>query len=220
MQRLEVRLKPGESIYTEAGGMSWMKGNIQMTTDLRGGIIKGIKRALTGEPLFTTTYTCLSGEGLIVFTTALPGKILNFPLVAGQSAICQRGAFLCADNGVNLDIYIRHHIGAGLFDREGFILQRVTGPGRFFAEFAGEVAYYTLAEDEVMKINPGYLAIHEPSVDCNVALVRGVRNLLFGKEGVFLATLTGPGQVWLQTMPVANLADRLRPYILPKEEEG
>lgn len=215
LQSLDIQLSPGEAIFTEAGGMAWYKGAINMETDTRGGLMAGLGRALAGESLFMTTYTCTSGEGHITFTPEAPGKVVPLDLGDGQVVICQRDAFMCAQNSVKLEMHFRKRLGAGLFGGEGFILQKVTGPGTVFFEVPGEVREYTLGAGEVMRVDPGHLAIFDPSVDYDIARVKGVKNILFGGEGLFLATLTGPGRVWLQTMPISNLAAKLMPY-LPK----
>ncbi len=213
MQTLDIRLKAGESVFTESGGMAWMTGDVEMATDTRGGLLKGLGRSLAGESLFMTTYRCTSGEAMVVFTPETPGVILTFDLAAGQSLICQKDAFMCAVDSVKLEMHFRKRLGAGLFGGEGFILQKVTGPGRVFLEIAGEVRDYTLVPGQVMKVDPGHIALYEPEVEYDIARVKGVKNILFGGEGLFLATLRGPGKIWLQSMPLANLAGKLARYL-------
>ena len=213
MQTLDIRLQPGEAIFTESGGMAWMAGDIEMATDTRGGLLKGLGRSLAGESLFMTTYRCRSRGGMIIFTPESPGKILDFELGAGQSLICQKDAFMCAADSVTLEMHFRKRLGAGLFGGEGFILQKVTGPGMVFLEIAGEVREYTLAQGQVMKVDPGHIALYEPTVDYDIQRVKGVKNILFGGEGLFLATLKGPGKIWLQSMPLSNLAAKLIRYM-------
>ncbi len=216
MQTLDIRLQPGEAIYTESGGMAWMTGDIEMKTDTRGGLLKGLGRSLAGESLFMTTYSCQSGDAMIVFTPESPGKILSFELQAGQTLICQKDAFMCAVDSVKLEMHFRKKLGAGLFGGEGFVLQKVTGPGVVFLEIAGEVRDYTLTAGQVMKVDPGHIALYEPTVDYNIKRVKGVKNILFGGEGLFLATLRGPGKIWLQSMPLSNLARKLSRYLPTK----
>jgi uncharacterized protein (TIGR00266 family) len=216
MQTLDVRIERGESIYTEAGGMAWMSGNIQMETNTRGGLLKGLGRKLAGESLFMTTYTCQGEYGLITFTPEAPGKILSFNLAAGQSLICQKDAFMCAENSVQLEMFFRRNLGTGLFGGEGFILQKISGPGQVFLEIAGEVREYALESGQVMQVDPGHLALYEPSVQYDIVRVKGVANILFSGEGLFLATLTGPGKIWLQSLPLANLASKLARYLPSK----
>jgi uncharacterized protein (TIGR00266 family) len=216
MQTLDVRLTQGESMYTESGGMAWMMGAIDMTTDTRGGLLKGLGRKLAGESLFMTTYTCRGSAGLITFTPEAPGKVLAFKLAAGQSLICQKDSFMCAENSVELEMHFRKRLGTGFFGGEGFILQKVTGPGTVFLEVAGEVREYALESGQVLKVDPGHLALYEPTVDYDLTAVKGVANALFSGEGLFLATLTGPGKVWLQSLPLSNLASKLARYLPTK----
>lgn len=216
MQTLDIQLRQGESIYTESGGMAWMSGDIEMRTNTKGGLLKGLGRTLAGESLFMTTYTCQSDWGLVTFTPEAPGKILDFALEAGRSLICQKDSFMCAQDTVKLEMHFRKKLGAGLFGGEGFILQKVTGPGTVFLEVAGEVREYDLKAGQVMKVDPGHLALYEPTVNYDITMVKGVANVLFGGEGLFLATLTGPGKVWLQSLPLSNLAQKLARYMPSK----
>ncbi|OQY26173.1 MAG: TIGR00266 family protein [Anaerolineaceae bacterium 4572_32.1] len=216
MQTLDVEMEPGEQVFTESGGMAWMKGNFDMNTSTRGGLLAGLGRKLAGESLFMTTYTCRAAQGLITFTPEAPGKILPFQLEAGQSLICQRDAFMVATTSVKLEMHFRKRLGVGLFGGEGFVLQKISGPGLAFLEIAGEVREYELAAGEVMKVDPGHLALYEPSVGYDISRVKGVTNILFGGEGLFLATLTGPGKVWLQSLPLSNLAGKLARYLPTK----
>jgi uncharacterized protein (TIGR00266 family) len=217
MQTLDVHLRKGETIYTESGGMAWMKGDIAMSTGARGGVMAGLGRMLAGESLFLTSYTCKGNEALVVFTPEVPGKILAVQLEAGQSLICQKDAFMCAQDSVKLEMHFRKRLGAGLFGGEGFILQKVTGPGLVFMEIPGEVREYALAAGEVMKVDPGHIALFEPSVKYDISAVRGLKNVLFSGEGLFLASLKGPGRIWLQSLPLANLAAKLSRYMTFKK---
>ncbi len=213
LQTVDITLNAGESVYTESGGMAWMKGNIEMQTGAKGGLMASLGRKLAGESLFLTTYTCRSGQGLVVFAPEAPGKVLDFQLAAGQTLICQKDAFMCAEESVKLEIAFRKRLGAGLFGGEGFILQKISGPGTVFLEIPGEVREYTLAAGEVMQVDPGHIALFEPTVDYDITTVKGVANVLFSGEGLFLAKLKGPGKVWLQSMPLSNLAAKLARYI-------
>lgn len=213
MQTLDVEMEAGEVVYTESGGMAWMKGNFEMKTSTRGGLLAGLGRKLAGESLFMTTYACRSDQGLITFTPEAMGKILPFQLEAGQSLICQKDSFMVATASVKLEMHFRKRLGTGLFGGEGFILQKITGPGLVFLEVAGEVREYELAAGETIKVDPGHLALYEPSVSYDITTVKGVTNILFGGEGLFLVTLTGPGKVWLQSMPLSNLASKLARYL-------
>ncbi len=216
LQTLDVTLGAGESVFTESGGMAWMRGDIEMTTDTRGGLLKGLARSLSGESLFLTTYTCNSGEAMITFTPEAPGSIIPVELAANESRICQKDAFMAAEDTVVLEMHFRKKLGSGLFGGEGFILQKLTGPGTAWVEIAGEVREYELQSGETMRVDPGHIAMYEPSVGYDIARVKGVKNILFGGEGLFLATLQGPGKVWLQSLPLANLASKLLQYMPSK----
>jgi uncharacterized protein (TIGR00266 family) len=216
MQTLDVTLAQGESVYTESGGMAWMAGEIDMKTDTRGGLLAGLGRKLAGESLFMTTYTCTGTGAMIAFTPEAPGKIMAFELAAGQSLICQKDSFMCAEDSVELEMHFRKRLGTGLFGGEGFILQKITGPGTAFLEVAGEVRTYDLRPGQTVKVDPGHIAFYEPSVDYDLTTVRGVANALFSGEGLFLATLTGPGKIWLQSLPLSNLAHKLARYLPTK----
>jgi uncharacterized protein (TIGR00266 family) len=216
MQTLDIQLRKGESIYTESGGMAWMQGDISMETDTKGGVLGGLGRALAGESLFMTTYTCQGPNGLIVFTPEVPGKVLDIQLASGQSLICQKDAFMCAEDSVKLEMHFRKKLGAGLFGGEGFILQKITGPGTAFIEIPGDVREYHLQDNAVMKVDPGHIAMFEPSVTYDITRVKGLKNILFSGEGLFLASLKGPGKVWLQSLPLSNLAAKLSRY-MPKK---
>jgi uncharacterized protein (TIGR00266 family) len=216
MQTLDIQLTNGEAVYTESGGMAWMSGDIEMSTGARGGLLKGLGRKLAGESLFMTTYTCQGASGLVTFTPEAPGKVLPFTLEAGQSLICQRDSFMCAQDSVQLEIHFRKKLGTGLFGGEGFVLQKITGPGTAFLEVAGEVREYDLQPGQVMKVDPGHIALYEPTVKYDISMVKGATNILFGGEGLFLATLTGPGRIWLQSLPLSNLAGKLARYLPTK----
>jgi uncharacterized protein (TIGR00266 family) len=202
-------LQAGDSMYTESGGMSWMTTNIGMETNMKGGLMKGLARKLAGESLFMTTYSCQQGQGLIAFSSSFPGEIRAIKLEAGQSLICQKRSFLAAESSVTLEMHFRKRLGAGLFGGEGFILQKITGPGMAFVEMDGSVIEYDLQAGQVLKVDTGHVAMFDPTVNFDIQMVKGFSNVLFGGEGLFLGTLTGPGKVWLQTMPFENLANQI-----------
>ncbi|MCL4867431.1 MAG: TIGR00266 family protein [Anaerolineae bacterium] len=216
LQTLDIYLDQGEKVYTESGGMAWMIGNIKMETNTRGGLLKGLARSLSGESLFLTNYTCEGNQGMITFTPEAPGSIVPVELKAGESRICQKDAFMVAEDSVQLEVHFRRKLGAGLFGGEGFVLQKLTGPGIAFVEISGEVRSYSLQAGQTMKVDPGHIAMYEPSVNYDITTVKGVKNIFFGGEGLFLATLTGPGKVWLQSLPLANLAAKIARYIPTK----
>ncbi len=217
LQAVILELDPGETIYSESGGMAWMSSNINMTTSGRGGGLGGVlKRAVSGESLFLVEYTSQQGKGIVAFASDFPGKIVPLNLAEGQTIICQKTAFLCAEKTVGLDIHFRRKLGSGLFGGEGFILQKITGPGVAFVCLDGEIMEYTLQANQVLKVDTGHIAMYEPSVSFDIEMVKGFSNILFGGEGLFLATLKGPGRIWLQTMPSSNLARAILPYLPAK----
>jgi uncharacterized protein (TIGR00266 family) len=212
-------LNQGESVFTQRGGMGWMTGNINMQTNMQGGLLGGIKRKLAGDSVFMNFYSCTQGVGTAAFPSIFPGSILAFELSPDQSLICEKKTFLCAEANVQLGIFYRANIGAGLFSGEGFIMQKVTGPGRVFLELPGHGVHHVLQPGEVLKADTGHVAAMTPTVQMNVTMVKGFSNLFFGGEGVFLTQLTGPGEVWLQSITMKGIAHSLIPY-LPFRKEG
>lgn len=210
---LIVNLRPGDRIYSSSGGMSWMTQQVEMETNTGGGLGKMFKRALSGESLFIVDYFVNNGEGEVAFSAEFPGKIIELDLSNGQQMIVQKDSFMCAEKSVDLDMHFRKRLGAGLFGGEGFILQKLTGPGMAFVNFDGEIVQKTLAPGEVLRVDTGHVAMFEPTVDFDIEMVRGFRNILLGGEGLFLATLHGPGTVWLQTMPMSKLAQRIAQFM-------
>ena len=200
------KLKAGETVLTENGGMSWMDNDITMKTTTNGGIMKGLGRALAGESIFMNTYTAEKDNVEIAFASSFPGEILEFDLKEGETIIAQKRAFLCAENTVDISMHFRKKIGAGFFGGEGFIMQKMTGPGKVFLEIDGSLLKKELQAGEKIKIDNGYLAAMTSGVDLNIETVKGVKNIVFGGEGLFLTTLQGPGTVWIQSMPVSKLA--------------
>ncbi len=220
LQAVILQVEPGQAIYSETGGMAWMSGNVVMNTNAGGaggglgGMLGGmVKRAVSGESLFIVDYTVTGGRGLIAFASEFPGKIVPLNLAAGQQMICQRDSFMCAEKSVTLDMHFRRKLGSGLFGGEGFVLQKLTGPGLAFVELDGEVVEYTLEPGQMLKVDTGHVAMFEPTVQFDIEMMRGFKNILFGGEGLFLATLRGPGRVWLQTMPLVNVARKIAEYL-------
>jgi len=219
LQVVTLQLQPGEVVYSESGGMSWMSANVEMKTHTGGGLGKMLKRAFSGESLFITDFFVNNGAGIVAFANEFPGKIIPFNLAAGQSLIMQKDTFMVAEKTVDLDIHFKKRLGAGFFGGEGFIMQRTTGPGWVFTEIDGEVVEYNLEAGQVLKVDTGYVAMMEPSVKFDVTMVKGFRNIILGGEGLFLARLEGPGRVWLQTMPMTKLANKVLQY-MPKTGGG
>lgn len=211
MQVVEVELDPGEGVRAEAGTMMYMDEDIQMQTDTGGGMFKGFKRMLTGESFFITTFLHAgSGKAKIAFSAPHPGKIVPLDLSGlGGSFICQKDAFLCAARGIEVEIEFTKRLGAGFFGGEGFILQRLEGEGLAFVHAGGTIVERTLQAGELLKVDTGCLMAFAPTVDYDIEMVRGFKNALFGGEGLFLATLRGPGPVLLQSLPLSRLAGRI-----------
>jgi len=213
LQVVTIELEQGEVIYSESGGMSWMTGNVEMKTHSGGGLGKMFKRALSGESLFITDFYVNHGRGTVAFASEFPGKIIPYNLRQGESIIVQKDAFMCAEKSVDMDMHFRKKLGSGFFGGEGFIMQRITGPGLAFIEVDGEVIEYDLQPGQLLKVDTGHLAAMEATVDFDVTMVKGFRNILLGGEGLFLASVRGPGKVWLQTMPMSKLAQKIAQFM-------
>ncbi|MBQ3005426.1 MAG: TIGR00266 family protein [Clostridia bacterium] len=207
-----INLEAGETIISEVGGRTWLKGPIETETKAIGGAGKSIGRMFMGESIFMSEYTA-NGSSEIAFTSSFPGKILAIELAAGQSVICQKSAFMCATKGVELSVFFRKKFGAGLFGGEGFIMQKITGPGKVFLELDGYVKEYDLMPGEKIVCDTGVIALMDESCTMDVQMVKGLKNKLLGGEGLVDTTVTGPGKVYLQTMSVAKLAGLIRPYM-------
>ena len=207
------QLEGGEKLITESGAMAWMSPNMQMETTSNGGVGKALGRAFAGEKLFQNIYTAQGGPGMIAFASSFPGSIKAFQISPGQDMIFQKSAFLAGEAGVTLSVHFRKKIASGLFGGEGFIMQKVSGQGIVFAEFDGHVVEYELQPGQKIIVDTGYVAAMTASCGMDVQSVPGVKNILFGGEGLFNTVITGPGHVWLQTMPISNVAGAIRPYI-------
>jgi len=212
MQIVEIELDPMEGVRAEAGAMLFMEDGIQMQTGTDGGVFKGLKRMLTGESFFITTFlnTRRQGKTHVGFSAPYPGKIIPIDLTAeGGSFYCQKDAFLCAAQGIEIEVAFTKRIGAGIFGGEGFILQRLVGDGLAFAHAGGTIIRRDLAPGERLRVDTGCLAAFAAAVDYDIEFVGGFKNALFGGEGMFLASLQGPGVVYLQSLPFSRLADRI-----------
>lgn len=219
MQTVSVQLDRGEQLYSQTASMAWMAPSIRMDTHTGGGLLAGLKRSFAGGGLFITEFTA-DDAGEIAFAPRFPGQIIPVTLAAGQSLICRKETFLCAEKSVQLDIAFQQRLGAGFFGGEGFIMQRVTGPGTVFLDLSGEVVEKVLAPRERLLVHAGHIGIQEPGVTIDIQMMRGFRNVLFGGEGLFLATLEGPGKIWLQSMPIMNLAEEIGRYMPMGRSEG
>ena len=211
-----INLQRGESIYTQSGGMSWMTGDIKMETNMKGGLMKGLGRMLSGESLFLATYTANSDNQAITLASAFPGHILTLDLSGGKKYTCQKNAFLCAQPDVTLKTVVAKGLKGAFFGGEGFILQELSGDGIAFLELDGSVKEIDLAPGEKIVVDTGNVAVYESSVDYSAEMVKGFKNVLFGGEGLFLTTLRGPGKVYLQTMTMSSFTGRILPYLPSK----
>jgi uncharacterized protein (TIGR00266 family) len=211
MQLVEIELDPGEGVRAEAGAMMYMVDGIEMQTSTGGGLFKGFKRMVTGESFFITTFLHnAKGKGKVAFGAPYPGKIIPLDLkMLGGSFLCQKDSFLCAAKGVEIAVAFTKKIGAGLFGGEGFILQRLGGDGLAFVHAGGTVIKKELQRGESLRVDTGCLVAFSPDVSYDITFIGGFKNALFGGEGLFLACLTGPGLVYLQSLPFSRLADRM-----------
>ena len=212
MPAVSISMEQGESIYTQSGGMTWMSEGISMETNMKGGFLKGIGRMFAGESLFMATYAAQRPGVEITLASSFSGEIRVFEVGAGKEYIAQKNAFLCATPGVELSAYVTG-AKAGFFGGEGFVLQKYTGRGLAFLELDGTIVEKELAPGEKIKVDTGNIAAFEAKVGYSSEMVKGFANVLFGGEGLFLSTLTGPGKVWLQTMSASELAKRIIPFI-------
>jgi uncharacterized protein (TIGR00266 family) len=211
MQVVEIELDSGEGVRAEAGAMLYMDGGIEMQTSTGGGLFKGFKRMFTGESFFITTFlNNAKGRKKVAFAAPFPGRILPLDLgQVGGSILCQKDSFLCAARGIEIDVAFTKKLGAGLFGGEGFILQKLEGNGLVFIHAGGTLLEKDLGPGEVLMVDTGCLAALAPGVDYDIKFVGGFKNALLGGEGIFLARLEGPGKVYLQSLPLSRLADRI-----------
>jgi uncharacterized protein (TIGR00266 family) len=212
MQTVGIDLAPGDTVYSQTAAMAWMTSAVSMSTNTGGGIFAGLKRSLTGGSLFITEFTAPAG-GHVAFAPRFPGSILARQLRAGESLICRKETFLCAEKSVTLELAWQKQMGAGFFGGAGFILQKVTGPGTVFLDLSGEVVTKQLGAGERLLVHAGHVGVHEPTVSFDIQMLPGFSNVIFGGEGLFMASLTGPGEVHLQSMPILNLAEEIAKYL-------
>ena len=197
-------LAPGESVKTEKGAMSWMSANMQMSTNAGGSLGKMFSRAFSGESMFQNVYTAQGGDGMIAMASSFPGEIRAVD-VAQVPIVAQKSAFLASEMGVEMQIHFQKKLGAGFFGGEGFIMQHFSGQGNVFLEFDGSIIDYQLGPGQSILVDTGCLAAMEASCSIDIESVQGIKNVMFGGEGFFNTRVTGPGRVWLQTMPKSNL---------------
>ncbi len=217
MPVLEIALDPNESVISEAGELSWMTSSIQLTTHTQfaggGGIFGAIKRVAGGGSLFMTEYKAAGSSGAVSFATKLPGHIVPVEVGAGQEYMIHRHGFLCATPQIQIGVGFQQSLGAGIFGGDGFLLQRLSGTGTAWLELSGELVVKELKPGENLRVHPGHVGAFQSGVNFQIATVPGIKNMIFGGDGIFLASLTGPGKVWLQTLPIARLAQELSEYM-------
>ena len=208
-------LDANEMVITEKGAMSWMSPNMKMET-VGGGVGKMFGRMFSGESMFVNHYTAMGGPGMIAFASSFPGAIRAFDISPGHEVICQKTAFLASTSKVELSVFFQKKVGSGLFGGEGFIMQKLSGSGVVFVEFDGYIKEYELAAGQSIVVDTGYLAAMDATCSIEIQKVPGVKNMLFGGEGVFNTVVTGPGRVLLQSMPIGQMAGTLIPYLPAK----
>ncbi len=221
MPVLDVQLDPNESVFSESGELSWMTSSIQMTTHTQmgggGGFFGVLKRVAGGGSLFMTEYRAYQYPGEVSFATKVPGHIVPIQVGPGAEFMVHRHGFLCATPQVTIGVGFQQSLGAGIFGGNGFLLQKVGGVGTAWLELSGELVLKTLAPGEVLRVHPGHVGAFQATVGFNITTVPGIKNAIFGGDGIFLAVLQGPGTVWLQTLPISRLAHQIGEY-LPRGE--
>jgi len=220
MPVLEFALEPNDSIISEAGELSWMSSYIQMTTHTQfgggGGLFGVLKRVAGGGSIFMTEYRALGGPGELAFATKLPGHIVPVEISPCHEYMIHRHGFLCATPQVQIGVAFQQSLGAGIFGGDGFLLQKASGQGTAWLELSGELVVRDLQPGETLRVHPGHVGAFQSSVSFQITTVPGIKNMIFGGDGIFLAALTGPGRIWLQTLPIARLAHALAEY-MPQE---
>jgi len=207
------KLNKGETMKNEGGSMALMSSNVKMETSAGGGILKGLGRALSGDSIFLNFFTAEDDNQEVGFASSFPGKVIPLELDGSKTIIAQKDAYLASEKDVEIAMHFRKKLGVGIFGGEGFILQKFSGTGMVFLEIDGEVIEYDLEEREKLVIDQGHLAAMDETVDFDIQRVKGAKNMLVGGEGLFLGTLTGPGKVWVQTMPLNNFVNAIIPYL-------
>jgi uncharacterized protein (TIGR00266 family) len=215
---LEVTIPRGEMIFSESGELSWLTASIQMKTGASvggqtGGLFGALKRALSGGTFFMTEYTAYGVPGTVAFATKLPGAFIPLEFPGDKTYLVHRHGFVCGTPGVQFTIGFQQTLGAGIFGGEGFTLQKLSGKGKAFVSLSGEIVSYDLKRGETLRVHPGHVGMFEQTVHFEMTMVPGIANKLFGGDGLFLVALTGPGKVWLQSLPLPNLAHALIPYL-------
>ena len=223
MPVLEFTLEPNESVISEAGELSWMSSSIQLTTHTQfgggGGLFGVLRRVAGGGTLFMTEYRAMGSPGEIAFATKVPGHILPVEIGPGHEFMVHRHGFLCATPQVQIGVGFQQSLGAGIFGGDGFLLQKIHGLGIAWLELSGELILKDLRPGETLRVHPGHVGAFQSSVSFQITTVPGIKNMIFGGDGLFLASLTGPGKVWLQTLPISKLAHQLMEYMPSQTRE-
>ena len=218
---VECKLKNGESMITQSGSMCWMDSTIEMKTSTNGGIGKVFGRLFTKEHIFQNIYTSTKDDSKIAFGTCVPGAIMAVPITAGKSIVCQKSSFLASYGNIELSTFFNKKIGVGLFGGEGFLMQKITGEGMVFIEIDGSSMEFELAEGEQLVLSTGYLVSMSETCSIDIKMVKGIKNIFLGGEGIFNTIVTGPGKVVVHTMPLARLGESIAPFIpIPTNSGG
>ena len=210
----------GQSVCCERGAMSWMSPNMQMQTGSGGGFRKAIGRLFSGDSVFINEYTAMGGGDMIAFASNLPGRIIPYEVTPGNAIIVQKGGFLAMEKGLDLSVYFQKKLSRGFFGGEGFIMQRISGYGMAFIEIDGYCKEYTLMPGESIVVDTGYLAAMSESCTMDIQMLQGAKNIFFGGEGLFHTVITGPGKVYIQSMPINQIANRLAPYLPSSDSDS
>ncbi len=215
---LEITLAQGDEIIAESGELAWMRGPVQLATSMgagqqKSGFLGAAKRAISGGTFFMTSYKVDSGTGSVVFAAKAPGEIRPVQISTDKEYIVHRHGFVCCEPGVELNVFMQQKLGAGIFGGAGFILQRLSGNGQAFVEMTGDVVEIDLTPGDDLRVHPGHVALFESTVSVDLTTVPGIKNKLFGGDGLFLARLSGTGKVWLQSITLQAMAHALQPYL-------
>lgn len=205
--------EPGETLCTERGAMSWMSPNMKMETNTGGGFKRAMGRLFAGESVFMNEYTAVGATGMIAFASSFPGTIIPYEVTPGNGIIVQKRGFLAMEKGLELSVYLQKKLGRGLFGGEGFIMQKIVGSGMVFLEIDGHCKEIDLLPGESIIVDTGYLAAMSETCTMDIITVKGAKNIFFGGEGLFHTRVTGPGKIYIQSMPIINMAEALTPYL-------
>jgi uncharacterized protein (AIM24 family) len=224
MPVLEVQLQPGQSVISQGGEMSWMSPSIEMSTQTAGAGSSGfgavLRRAVSGASIFMSQYTARGAQGMVAFATKMPGHIKPIDVSSDREYIVSRHGFMAATSEVTLQLEVQQKLGVGIFSGNGFVLQRIGGHGTAWIELSGELVTYDLAAGETMMVHPGHIGLFDASVTMEIQAVKGIKNMLFGADTIFLAKLTGPGSIYLQTLTLPGLAHAIAPYLPQNDNNG